>query len=119
MGLRDERERVIGSEAAEGHRGKLEAERRHIPDADQGTHESRFQPANRKRQERCKNKTAGTRSNAIPIVKSTGPFAHDRLDAKMVNPAATISRPKRPGRRHHATSPANTYPSTIHTIRRA
>jgi hypothetical protein len=54
------------------------------------------------------NSTAGSRSKAIPIVKGIGAFAQDRLDRKIAKPATTISGPKRPGRRHQATTPAST-----------
>ena len=62
------------------------------------------------------NTTAATRSNVMPTVKTTSVFDHERLDTKIVKPAAIIKGPKRPGRRHHATSPPSTYASTIHTM---
>ncbi len=42
------------------------------------------------------------------MVKSSGAFDHDRLERKNPKPAATISGPKRLGRRHHAHNPART-----------
>ncbi len=45
----------------------------------------------------------------MPIVYGTPAFAQDRLERKMVNPAVTMSTPRRlSGRRTHATTPAST-----------
>jgi hypothetical protein len=47
-------------------------------------------------------------------VNGTATFADERLERKIVKPAATISRPNRlSGRHHHAMSPANTYVCVI------
>ena len=55
------------------------------------------------------NTANGTRSNAVPIVKTRLEFAAEMDDSRVTNPAAIISGPKRlSGWRYQANSPQRT-----------